>query len=299
VDPIAYEWLVLVQNWGGDSAVLDDVTLALALVPDEDSTNFSVTGPASVPALTPFDLEVTWDIPEMEPFSAWYGWFNVGSDAGTPGNIGETELNVYRPYDDVIKEVTPQYGATGEVVTYTITVAPNETGEDLDYVIHDVLPDGVEYVDGSIATVGSTTLATYDDGANAVDWVGTMPKIDYTYFVSDNTTDPFCDTPFGLGYTDVYSLLGIPTIPGIEGDSATWSFTSLGAGTEYYGDSVSAPPVFTTDGYVYMNGFDDWWYWANQYFPDPTPPNAIISEWMSDAVITYDETLNTGVTGVS
>lgn len=72
VDPIPYQWWVLVQNWGGDPLVEDDVKLALGLVQDVPSTNFDVSGPASVPALTEFDLEVTWDVPEMEPSSAWY-----------------------------------------------------------------------------------------------------------------------------------------------------------------------------------------------------------------------------------
>ena len=68
----------------------------------------------------------------------------------TGADIGETELNIYRPYDDVIKEVSAEDADVGETLTYTITIAPNETGADLDYEIEDVLPAGVTYVPGSL-----------------------------------------------------------------------------------------------------------------------------------------------------
>jgi len=300
VDPIAYQWWVLVQNWGGTPGTPDDVKLALGLVPDVESTNFEVTGPTNVPALTPFDLEVTWDIPEMEPFSAWYGWFNVGSDAGNPGNIGETELNVYRPYDDVTKDVSADYADTLDVVTYTITIAPNETGADLDYVIHDVLPDGVAYVPGTLATAGSSTLATYDGGGDAVHWEGTMPKIEFTYVASDASANPLCFMPVGDGsYVDTYTAYGYSTDPGISGDGYFWGYSSH-ADTEFYGDVIPGVPIFTDDGYIGMHQdtFTPWDY-INRPFPDATPPDAILAPWMRDMFILYDALLNQGVTAVN
>ena len=299
VDPIEYQWWVLVQNWGGTTTP-DDITLALAVVPDAPSTNFDVTGPAVIPALELFDLEVTWDVPEMEPLSAWYGWFSVGSDSANAGNIGQTELNVYRRYDDVTKEVSADYADEGEVLTYAISVEPNRSAVDLDYVIEDVLPDGVTYVPGSLETTGTTTLATYDDVENSINWTGTMPVVEYTYIVSDNTTNPmYCDTPWG-GYLDILDQFGYSTLAGLEGDSTYWSFATLGAGTQYYGSSIPSTPVFTSDGYTYMFGeMDNWWNWVVQDFPDPTTPDGIVAEWMRDTVIAYDGPTNKGVTGLS
>jgi len=299
VDPIEYQWWVLVQNWGG-TATPDDITLALAVVPENPSTNFEVTGPAAVPALEMFDLEVTWAIPEMEPLSAWYGWFSVGSDSASAGNIGQTEVNLYRRYDDVTKEVSADYGDEGEVLTYTITVAPNRTGADLHYVIDDVLPEGVTYVAGSLETTGTFTPATYDPVNDSINWEGTMPKIEYTYIVSDNTINPtYCDTPWG-GYMDAFTEFGYPTIAGLAGDSIHWAWSGLGLGTKYYGTPIPSTPRFTSDGYVYMYGtLDYWWYWVIQDFPDPTTPNGIVAEWMRDTVIVYDAAANKGVTGVT
>jgi uncharacterized repeat protein (TIGR01451 family) len=291
-DPIAYDWWVLVQNWGGDTEVADDITLALGLVPDTTSTNFEVSGPTSVPALTEFDLEVTWDIPEMEPLSAWYGWFSLGSDAENPGNIGQTDLNVYRPYDDVTKEVSSDHAVIGDTLTYTITVAPNETDADLDYVVHDVLPIGVTYVEGSLQTVGSSTPAVYDPIEDAIHWEGTMPKIEYTYLVSDNTTDPNCDTPFG-GYVNLEDF-GIYTQSGISGDSFVYG-ASMMAGTDFYGKPTTTMGVFTDDGYVLMSTENLAFSYINQDIPDPTLPNGLIAGWWRDMWVTYDAALNKGV----
>ena len=62
----------------------------------------------------------------MEAYSAWYGWFNLGTDPGNPGNMGETELNLYRPFDDVTKEVDVEATENFDVATYTISIAPNK-----------------------------------------------------------------------------------------------------------------------------------------------------------------------------
>jgi uncharacterized repeat protein (TIGR01451 family) len=298
-DEYSYYW-VLVQNWGGDSTP-DDVALAIGMVPSPPRPmNFSVDGPKSVPALTPFDLEITWDIPEMEPLSAWYGWFSVGTSPSSPGDIGQTELNVYRPYDDVTKTVARDTTETGEVQTYTITVAPNYSGEDLNYIIHDVLPSGVAYIPDSLETSGSTTMAIYDAIANAIHWEGTMPKVEFGYIASDNGTNPYCGLPLGDGsYVDVYSNYGYTTDPGISGDEIYWGYGSQ-AGTEYYGEVIPGVPIFTDDGYIGMHqDIFQLWDYTNRAFPDPTPPNAILAPWMRDMVVLYDETLNQGITAVN
>lgn len=300
VDPIEYQWWVLVQNWGGTTTP-DDVTLALAVVPENPSTNFDVTGLDSVPALDLFDLEVTWDVPEMEPLSAWYGWFSVGSDPANAGNIGQTELNLYRRSDDVTKEVSAEYADEGEVLTYTISIAPNRSKNDLDYEIVDILPDGVTFVPGTLETTGTTTLATYDGGENSINWTGTMPVVEYMYIPSTPATNPdYCETPIGGGYIDAETVHGYPTSPGIYGDAFAWQYTTLGLNTEYYGEAIPTKPIFTDDGFASM--YEDifvFWDYNNHAFPDVTTPNGIIAPWWRDMVIVYDEDLNQGVTGVN
>lgn len=287
IDPYAYPYYwVLIQNWAG--AAGDTVKLAKAIVPDVDQGNFEIDGPPAVDAGDTFDLEITWDIPEMEPFSAWYGWFSVGSDAGSPGNIGETELNIYRPYDDVTKEVSADSADVGDTLTYTITIQPNETGADLAYDIQDVLPAGVTYVPGSLETVGSFNDATYEPGTRTIIWSGTMPKIEYTYIASTPENNPeYCANPWGGGYLDLKSL-GLNPSTTIKGDSYLWQYNTLGVGTQYYGEVIPTKPTFTSDGYFYMHpygGAADWWNRVNQEFPDPTLPNAIVAPWMRDMII--------------
>jgi uncharacterized repeat protein (TIGR01451 family) len=301
VDPDEYPhaW-VLVQNWGGTETP-DDVILALGLVPAPPRpTNFAVTGPKTNQALTPYNLEITWDLPAMEPLSAWYGWFSVGHHPDNPGDIGETELNVYRPYDDVTKTVALDPTETGDIQTYTITVAPNYSGEELNYVLHDTLPAGVTYIPGSLETTGTDTMATYDELGNAVHWEGTMPKVEYSYIASDNSTNPYCAMPIGDGsYVDAFTNYGYTTDPNLAGDDIYWGYSSQ-AGTEYYGDVIPGVPIFTDDGYIGMHqDIFQLWDYTNRSFPDPTPPNAILAPWMRDMVVLYDEAMNYGVTAVN
>ncbi len=298
VDPDPDTWWVLVQNWGG-TATPDDVTLALAIVPDDPSTNFEVSGPASVEGLEPFELEITWDEPDMEPLSAWYGWFSVGTDPANPGLVGQTELNLYRPYDDVTKLADPAAAEYEDEVTFALMIAPNRTGKDLYYVLEDELPAGVTYVADSLETTGTFTPAVYDPVTNTVSWEGTVPKIEYTYIVSDNHNNPdYCDTPWG-GWLDPLIEFDYGTIPGLEGDSISFAFTTLGAGTEYYGTAIPGTPTFTDDGYFYMYPPEDWWWFVPQEFPDPTLPDGIVAQWMYDTVIQYDAVNNYGVTGIN
>jgi hypothetical protein len=216
IDPDIYPnaW-VMVQN-RDEVTEPDDVTLALGLVPSPPRPkNFSVSGPKSWPASTPYDLEISWNIPAMESASAWYGWFSVGSHPNVPGNIGETELNVYRPYDDVTKTVALEQTEPGIIQSYTINVAPNFSGEDLDYFIHDVLPVGVSYIPGSLETKGTSSKAIYDEDENAVTWEGTMPNLASSCLDSNSFTNfETCDGEFVEVTFDVFvetSLEGVIT----------------------------------------------------------------------------------------
>ena len=301
VDPYAYPYYwVLIQNWTGSGADTDSVKLALGLVDNDNEGNFAVHGPSSVPAGDLFELEIEWDLDsDVEPFSAWYGWFSVDSE-GAPARalVGETEFNLYHPYDDVTKEVSVDLAKPGDTVTYTLTVEPNMTGEELGYNLQDPLPAGVTYVPGSLNTVGSVNMATYVEGTNTIEWSGLMPVIEYTYIASDNSTNLYCDTPFG-GYRDIASVHGFPTSSGLAGDSIYWSYGTLMDGTGYYDQTLDSP-FLTDDGYFDMDSTSfDMWDWINRILPDDAPPDGVFAPFQRDMEIVYDAALNKGVTAVN
>jgi subtilisin family serine protease len=101
-NPLAGTWWVLVQNWQGSANQPDAITLVTAVVPEEGAGNMVITGPASVPAGEPFDLGIQWNSPSMQALTRWYGSFTVGSDAGTPDNLGRVGVDLIRGLDAAI-----------------------------------------------------------------------------------------------------------------------------------------------------------------------------------------------------
>ena len=88
IDPAPGDYWILVQNWTGSGAGPDDISLIDGGVPGVDVGNFSASGPASIPAATAFDLDMSWDVPTIAPDEIWFATLDVGTDAGSPGNLG-------------------------------------------------------------------------------------------------------------------------------------------------------------------------------------------------------------------
>ena len=89
---------ILVQNWeSSEPGVEDPVKLAYGFVPKTGGSNYSITGPASVPALNPFDITVDWDLGSaFYAGEVWYGWFSIGSTATVKNDIGKLDFNIYK-----------------------------------------------------------------------------------------------------------------------------------------------------------------------------------------------------------
>lgn len=291
---------VLVQNWEGNAAG-DMIKYTEAVIYPEDAGNWDVTGPASVEALEPYDVTISWNIPDMPTPSAWYGMFSIFASPEATDPISTTEFDLYRTGDDVEKSASPASARKGDVVTYEIQINPNYSDADLTYTIEDVLPAEVEYVDGSLEVIGSDTLATYDPPTRTVSWVGVSPVVVNNYLISDNLTDTNCFMPLSGGYLDLEAF-GITSDPDISGDGAVWQYLNVGADTSWFGGRTSEPPIFVDDGHAYMNGnstIDNYWYWETQEFPNPLAPNDVMAAFMTDMVIIYEEALNKGVSAAT
>ncbi len=282
-NPIEGTYWVLVQNWASSGAT-DALSLSTAVVAG-DAGNMLVEGPAQHPSLDPFDIRVLWD-DEMAQGDKWYGAFSLGTSVATTGNIGVIDVDLDRVGNDVTKSVTPGTAEPGDTVTYTITVHPNPTSEDLVYEIEDFVPDGVTYVPGS-ATGG---LSLRSDGA--LTWSGLMPAAGESFYtVTDSVTDPMCDTGFG-GYLDLEAYF--PTDPSISGDTMEWSaFSSLNPFT-FFDDQYSGLN-FADDGLVLFGDGYGGSPWTPQVIPDSTAPNNLFAGFWHDFEIIYDGPTNRGV----
>ncbi len=283
-NPTEGQYWVLVQNWSA-SGDTDDLKLATAVV-GGDEGNLLVEGPAQQTQLTEFDIRVLWD-DEMDYGDKWYGAFSLGTSAANAGNIGVIDVDLDRVGNDVVKTVDPGVAEPGETVTYTITVQPNPTPEDLVYEIEDFLPEGVTYVPGS-ATGG---LSLRSDGA--LTWSGLMPAAgDAFYTITDSGTDASCDTPFG-GYVDLEGF-GILAQSDISGDTSTWTAFS-GQDPFTFFDSQYTGLTVTDDGFVAFGSGYGGTPWTVQNIPDTTAPNNLLTGFWHDFEIVYDGPTNKGV----
>ncbi|MBI4771641.1 MAG: DUF11 domain-containing protein, partial [Chloroflexi bacterium] len=289
-DPAAGNYWVLVQNWDDSDNPPDTVTLATAVVPDSDNGNMTVTGPGSVGAGELFDIRVYWDTPEMMAGDRWYGEFALGTDPGNEGNVGSVPVIIKRIADDVSKTVSSPNALPGATLTYTITVQPNVTAEDLTYAITDTIPAGLTYVPGS-ATGGAVVVG------DTLTWGGVMPAPGRRYAITTSDSDPSCAMPLATGgaYIDL-ALYGIFAQSGIFGDTVTYSMSLQGA-TNFYGQNVGTNYYFTDDGFGFFDpstpGSTPW---VNTDLPDPGDPNNLEAMFWQDLEIVYDAGRNRGVT---
>ncbi len=290
-DPAPGQWWILVQNWSESAAPPDTMTLAYASVA-HDEGNMWVDGPVSVPELNPFDMRVYWDEPAMEAGDLWYGAFSVGSDPANPGNVGRVNVDLDRLADDVTKTVSAETALPGDTLTYTITVAPNVTPEDLAYTLTDTIPAGMTYVPGS----ATATDGVVDVVGDTLTWTGTMLSpflAEGSYVMSTSATDAMCDTGFG-GYVDLQAF-GIPANSGISGDTAGWTAFS-GDPISFYGSEYTGLS-FTDDGFAIFDFGANYGGapWIPQTMPDSNMPNNVAAMYWQDFEIFYDAALNHGV----
>ena len=95
-NPAGGTYWVMVQNWLSGQG-LDDIDLAVAVVPGTDNHDLTVTGPSgAVPPNTPFDVTLNWNEPAMAVDEAWFALVEYGSDRQHPTNAGSVLVKLSR-----------------------------------------------------------------------------------------------------------------------------------------------------------------------------------------------------------
>ena len=292
--PEAGSWWVLVQHWDGDPGL---ATVGTAVVPQTDLGNAHVEGPATHPAIEPFDIRVFWDLPHAEEGDRWFGIVDLGTSPETPTNIGSIPVTIERAADDVSKTADVDTAGPGDVVTYTLQVEANTTPEDLAYTLVDTIPDGMTYVPNSL----SGPDMSFDDVSYAngqIRWTPTVPTrfgVAGSYTITTNGTDPSCDTQIPGGYLDLRDL-SIPANAGITGDTVVFTTGASGSPFQYLGDEY-AGVSFTDDGFLIFDSGTNYGGspWVPQAVPNPAFPNNVLALLWDDYEIRYEGDNTAGV----
>lgn len=293
-----YNVWILVQNYEGSGAPVDDVTLTLGVVGYDmyADPSMQVIGPETNAAFTPFDIDVVWSGIDTEEGDRLYGLFDVYADADYETQIGLTQVDVVRGVDDVVKTANVETAVPGDTITYTLEVT-NYKDYSIAYSINDVLPAGVTYVPDSV-----TGGAVYDEVNNAITWSGTVDPGYYTYAATTSAEDPACTLevmPDGNPdaymdwFTSAYAFRTASTLT--YGDAFWYGTFSSYPPFNFYGIDYTGME-FTGDGYT---GFDMVsTMYTNQNLPNPTHPNNLMAMFWDDLYTQYDLDTNKGVTMV-
>jgi hypothetical protein len=279
-NPAEGDYWVLVQNWAASETAPDDATLYTVVVAG-DSGNMSVEAPAVVPALTPFDIRVVYDISGASEGDTFYGSITLGTDAANPDGVGVVPVTVTRGADDVMYSVSSDTAAVADVLTFTVEVAPNFTPEDRNYAIEAAIPAGFSLVDGSVTGGGVV-------GGSSVSWnvsQASLANAQPGYNVITSNEDPACAVPFANsgGYTDLEAF-GIFPDAGITGDTIAFS-AFAGQNFNFYGEQFVGGFGFTDDGFVFFNSTPGATPWVNLPIPDSSDPNSLVAMLWRDMVV--------------
>lgn len=286
--PAAGNYWIIIQNWAASAeGAEDEFTLATAVVDNELNENLSIIADAAIPALTPFDLSVNWNI-DANSGDVFYGAIDLGTSSETAGNLGLISIDLVRKADDVsIGNDISERLFIGDSVNYAVTVNANFMPDDRIYSIIATIPAGMD-----LDTTSVTGDASID--GNKITWTVDRPSLlgsAQSYDMRTNVEDASCALPdFGQGGGYInFADFGI--LPGdLNGDKQTAAY---GQPVSFMGTLYSSFNV-TDDGFIYFTGAHGDSPWENQLLPDPTAANNLVAPLWRDQQAVSSET--SGVT---
>lgn len=94
-NPAAGTYWILVQNWEGGHVTPQALKVFAAVVAGDEG-NFTVNVPANQPAGVPFSIDLNYTLTGSAAGDRFYGYFDLGTDPGNPGNLGTVNVDLIR-----------------------------------------------------------------------------------------------------------------------------------------------------------------------------------------------------------
>lgn len=170
---------------------------ATTVVTDDLASGMSIDVPASN-GKDAVDVQVNWNMPEMQFGDIYYSLIDFGTSDINAGNIGKTAFKLIRGNDDVSLDA-PQTGAKeGDVIPFTFTVLPNDSGADRAFTIAADVPADLSLDVEDVLTSSSTMVTDIKLENGKLTISGVQPdtsELSPSYKVSTNVEDAMCRTP--------------------------------------------------------------------------------------------------------
>lgn len=236
-EPTPGKYWVLIHNFPNDSGteVIDTYTVASAIVTGEIAADMNMSGPDMTDGMTPYDVELMWDMESLTKGDIYYSAFDLGTDSENAGNLGLVPVRLERGDNEVSVATSQTQAKPGDMVYVSVNVLANQTGGDRDFDISTVLPEGATLVPDSVwvASTQDTEIVESENGFTVTGTQFSSADWQREYAITTNLDDPMCRTPnVGApsdtgGYIDLLQHNIYPSIGGHNQENVVITFDEL------------------------------------------------------------------------
>ncbi len=306
--PLGTYWIAL-QNYAETNPIADTFSLStVQLKRGLADPNLGIYAPTTATNGTPFDLDITWNLPDFAVGSTHVALLEVGTTPTSTADIASRPVIITRASDHVSlatdSETTADgYVLPGQSITFTITIEPEGTApENTAYAITATLPNGLDYVSDSsrLSSRSASTSLTPVVNGNQLSWsIASLPTA-WHYALSTNNPSraDYSAECANLGGFTYLSDYGITALPAVQGNGKTWNVDALlGVDGSYSLFGRNRPTLYFTDDGLLANGWRD--PALNSSAPAPIPsaatPNALLAPFWADMEVVHDPAAKQGV----
>ncbi|MFY8274586.1 S8 family serine peptidase [Pseudoalteromonas sp. SSDWG2] len=226
VEPNAGEYFTVVMSVAylsyGEEDMGRDVSFATGVVMNDEGGLTVTAEHQQVAGYEEYNLNLAYNLPEMEIGDIYFGGFDLGSNATDAGNLGYVPVIISQVDDDVSFSIDKNKASAGDRVSFTVDVIANNENEARNFALTTDFPEGIQIIADSITTTASTpaTPEVVDNVLSVVGVQETTKDVERNYIVSTNVTDQSCSlTSANSPVPDYLNLrdLGWRTLEGVEG----------------------------------------------------------------------------------
>ena len=298
-NPTPGRYWAIAANWKYDyedpKNLADEFVLSLGIVGESDDANITVEGPATTDGMTPYQLQLNYNLPDATEGDTYYGVVALGSDEYNSTNLGDFAVKLQHMGTDTEITASQSAAKVGDVVDYVVDLAPNLVGAEREFTLNATIAEGMQLIEDSIVVGG---VGDYEAGltvsGNAISISAAQASssdMKRHYVYTTNLEDATCKVPYGDDETfydlplQGYQDLGISGLSNqmlyIPMEENGLPHIPLYANPEHFSQNVLGISPF---GYIQLDQNPEFWNY-NQPFTDmfQTFPDTVIAPlWRGD-----------------
>ncbi|KGJ87858.1 S8 family serine peptidase [Thalassotalea sp. ND16A] len=224
-EPNAGNYWTIVMNidrpdWG-ETDEGHTVSLVTGVVTDNNG-GLTVSGPGTINGYEEYNVELAYNLPDMEIGDVYFGGFDLGSNANDAGNLGFVPVTISQVDDDVTFTSNMSAAKPGDLVEFEISVIANNEAEARDFVLDVAMPASIQIVPESIMPSNATpvTPVLTDNILSLAGIQETTRDVPRNYKVTNSNNDQMCNLSSAgwsfPGYLDLRPL-GWRTLADVQG----------------------------------------------------------------------------------